>query len=80
MEYRKLGQSGLKVSELCLGTMQFGWTTDIGRYGQQIRLQHDAQQCAWNGSLDAVLECFAKIGSRDICVVHREQIACFVVA
>ena len=28
MHYRKLGRSGLKVSELCLGTMQFGWTTD----------------------------------------------------
>lgn len=28
MEYRILGKSGLKVSELCLGTMQFGWTAD----------------------------------------------------
>jgi aryl-alcohol dehydrogenase-like predicted oxidoreductase len=28
MEYRSLGHSGLKVSELCLGTMQFGWTAD----------------------------------------------------
>jgi aryl-alcohol dehydrogenase-like predicted oxidoreductase len=28
MEYRRLGRTGLKVSELCLGTMQFGWTTD----------------------------------------------------
>jgi aryl-alcohol dehydrogenase-like predicted oxidoreductase len=28
MDYRRLGQSGLKVSELCLGTMQFGWTAD----------------------------------------------------
>jgi len=28
MDYRNLGRSGLKVSELCLGTMQFGWTTD----------------------------------------------------
>jgi aryl-alcohol dehydrogenase-like predicted oxidoreductase len=28
MEYRRLGNSGLKVSELCLGTMQFGWTAD----------------------------------------------------
>lgn len=26
MEYRKLGHTGLKVSELCLGTMQWGWT------------------------------------------------------
>ena len=28
MEYRKLGRTGLKVSELCLGSMQFGWTAD----------------------------------------------------
>lgn len=28
MEYRKLGRSGLKVSELCLGTMTFGWTSE----------------------------------------------------
>jgi len=28
MEYKPLGQTGLKVSELCLGTMQFGWTAD----------------------------------------------------
>jgi aryl-alcohol dehydrogenase-like predicted oxidoreductase len=28
MEYRKLGRTGLRVSELCLGTMQFGWTAD----------------------------------------------------
>ena len=26
MHYRKLGRTGLKVSELCLGTMQWGWT------------------------------------------------------
>ncbi len=28
MEYRRVGRTGLKVSELCLGTMTFGWTTD----------------------------------------------------
>ncbi len=28
MDYRKLGRTGLKVSRLCLGSMQFGWTTD----------------------------------------------------
>lgn len=28
MNYRKLGRTGLKVSELCLGSMQFGWTAD----------------------------------------------------
>jgi aryl-alcohol dehydrogenase-like predicted oxidoreductase len=28
MEYKPLGRTGLNVSELCLGTMQFGWTAD----------------------------------------------------
>lgn len=28
MEIRKLGRTGLEVSELALGTMQFGWTAD----------------------------------------------------
>ena len=28
MEYRNLGKTGLKVTPLCLGTMQFGWTAD----------------------------------------------------
>jgi aryl-alcohol dehydrogenase-like predicted oxidoreductase len=28
MEYRSLGRTGLRVSELCLGSMQFGWTAD----------------------------------------------------
>jgi len=28
MEQRSFGRSGIKVSPLCLGTMQFGWTAD----------------------------------------------------
>ena len=28
MDYRALGRTGVKVSPLCLGTMQFGWTAD----------------------------------------------------
>ncbi len=28
MEYRFLGRTGLKVSEVCLGAMTFGWTTN----------------------------------------------------
>lgn len=27
MEYRRLGRTGLKVSTVCLGTMQFGWSS-----------------------------------------------------
>jgi aryl-alcohol dehydrogenase-like predicted oxidoreductase len=28
MNYRKLGRTGLKVSSICLGAMQWGWTAD----------------------------------------------------
>ncbi|OLS19006.1 MAG: L-glyceraldehyde 3-phosphate reductase [Candidatus Heimdallarchaeota archaeon LC_2] len=28
MDYKSLGNTGIKVSEICLGTMQFGWTAD----------------------------------------------------
>jgi len=28
MDYRKLGRTGLKVSSLCMGTMQFGWSVN----------------------------------------------------
>jgi aryl-alcohol dehydrogenase-like predicted oxidoreductase len=28
MDYKKLGRTGLKVSPLCMGTMQFGWSVD----------------------------------------------------
>ncbi|MBK8045691.1 MAG: aldo/keto reductase [Anaerolineales bacterium] len=28
MNYRQMGRTGLKVSEICLGTMQWGWTAD----------------------------------------------------
>ena len=34
MEYRKMGRTGLHVSEICLGTMQFGWTSDEGQSRQ----------------------------------------------
>jgi aryl-alcohol dehydrogenase-like predicted oxidoreductase len=35
MEYRRLGNSGLIVSALSLGTMQFGEAMNVGRLGQQ---------------------------------------------
>ncbi len=34
MEYRRLGRTGLKVSRLCLGTMQWGWTADEEQSGR----------------------------------------------
>lgn len=42
MEYRRLGQAGLKVSELCLGTMTFGKGTDQGEADRIVSAALDA--------------------------------------
>jgi aryl-alcohol dehydrogenase (NADP+) len=36
MEYRKLGNSGIKVSPVCLGTMMFGDRTDAAEAGRIV--------------------------------------------
>jgi aryl-alcohol dehydrogenase-like predicted oxidoreductase len=42
MEYRNLGRSGLKVSEICLGTMTFGLYTDQAEADRMLGLSIDA--------------------------------------
>lgn len=42
MEYRRMGRSGLRVSELCLGTMTFGHGTDESTAGKIVDLAFDA--------------------------------------
>ncbi|HZZ91926.1 MAG TPA: aldo/keto reductase [Usitatibacter sp.] len=42
MEYRKLGESGLMVSPLCLGTMMFGDRTDKSEAGRIVAAARDA--------------------------------------
>ncbi|HKJ61986.1 MAG TPA: aldo/keto reductase, partial [Hyphomicrobiales bacterium] len=42
MHYRNLGRSGLKVSEICLGTMTFGHTTDEAEAGAIVDAAFDA--------------------------------------
>jgi len=42
MEYRRLGRTGLKVSELCMGSMQFGWTADEATSQQIISAAFEA--------------------------------------
>ena len=42
MEYRKLGRSGLKVSEICLGTMTFGHGTDETEAKRMVDLCFEA--------------------------------------
>ncbi len=47
MEYRRLGMTGLKVSELCLGTMTFGWTTDE-------KNSYDLLDAAWEAGINFI--------------------------
>ncbi len=42
MEYRTLGLTGLNVSVICLGTMQFGWTTDENAAQRVLSAAYDA--------------------------------------
>ena len=42
MEFRRLGRSGLKVSEICLGTMTFGHGTDTAEAERMVRAALDA--------------------------------------
>jgi aryl-alcohol dehydrogenase-like predicted oxidoreductase len=42
MEYRRMGRSGLKVSEICLGTMTFGHGTDQAEADRIVNLAFDA--------------------------------------
>ena len=42
MEYRRMGRSGLKVSEICLGTMTFGHGTDRGEAERIVGRAFDA--------------------------------------
>ena len=41
MEYRFLGKTGLKVSEICLGTMTFGFSTDQKEADRTVALALD---------------------------------------
>src|SRR6185503_17540837 len=47
MEYRRLGRTGLKVSELCLGTMTFRWTSDEESSRQVL-------DCAWDAGINFI--------------------------
>ena len=42
MEYRSVGESGLKVSPICLGTMMFGARTDEPEADRIVRRARDA--------------------------------------
>jgi aryl-alcohol dehydrogenase-like predicted oxidoreductase len=47
MQYRNLGRTGLKVSALCLGTMQFGWTADAPT-------SQEVLTAAWNAGINFI--------------------------
>ena len=42
MEYRRMGRTGLKVSELCLGTMTFGHSADEEESRKMVDLAIDS--------------------------------------
>ena len=42
MNYRRMGRTGLKVSEICLGTMTFGHGTDEAESVRMVDLAYDA--------------------------------------
>ena len=42
MDYRRIGRSGLKVSEICLGTMTFGHGTDAAEADRMVNTCLDA--------------------------------------
>jgi aryl-alcohol dehydrogenase-like predicted oxidoreductase len=42
MKYRALGSTGIPVSPLCLGTMQFGWTANESRSFEILSTAYDA--------------------------------------
>ena len=51
MEYRRLGNTGLKVSEICLGTMTFGSTFyNIGEVDQD--LANELVQTSWDAGVN----------------------------
>lgn len=52
MKYRVLGRSGLKVSELCLGTMTFGEDWGFGASKEESRKQFDLFAAAGGNFLD----------------------------
>ena len=56
MRYRRLGQSGLFVSELCLGTMTFGGSDDV--WGQIGQLRQETADDLVRTALDAGVNFF----------------------
>ena len=52
MKYRLLGQSGLRVSELCLGTMTFGESSGFGAKREECRQMLDAYLAAGGNFID----------------------------
>lgn len=52
MRYKLLGRSGLRVSELCLGTMTFGEEWGFGANGDESRAMYDAFREAGGNFVD----------------------------
>ena len=83
MEYRQLGRSGVRVSQLCLGTMNFGSRTDEKT---SIRIVHEALDSGINfidtadiyakGESERILgKAIAQSGRRDEIVLATKGVA-----
>jgi aryl-alcohol dehydrogenase-like predicted oxidoreductase len=62
MRYKLLGRSGLRVSELCLGSAGFGF--DARKFGMNVEMGSDAEESR------AILEAFASAGGNFIDTAH----------
>jgi len=79
MDYRRLGNSGLKVSPICLGAMMFGDQTDeavAGRivdsaFGAGINFIDTADSYAKGGSERMVGKLIAKFNADDEALINE---------
>ena len=78
MDYRRLGQSGLKVSEICLGTMTFGRGSDAAAVDRMVGAALDAGVMFFdsadgynNGDAEAMLGRALAARRRDVVIATK---------
>ena len=78
MEYRRLGRTGLKVSEICLGTMTFGHGTDTAEANRIVQTSMDAGVTFFDtadgysdGVSESMLGCTLGAKRRDVVIATK---------
>ena len=78
MQYRRLGRSGLKVSEICLGTMTFGRGSDAAAVDRMVHAALDAGVMFFdtadgynNGEAEVMLGAALKARRRDVVIATK---------